>query len=206
MKFTPVTLEGKCVRLEPLSLQHKQGLCDAIRDGELWNLFVTLVPHPDAIDTFFTNAQVALENNEGLAFATIDKATNKVVGSTRFMKANLPNKRVEIGFTFLGTSWQKTHINTEAKLLMLTHAFETMALNRVELLTDFLNTTSRNAILRLGAKEEGILRNHMIMPDGRVRDSVIYSIISNEWAGVKQHLNAKLIAELKPNVKQFLHH
>jgi RimJ/RimL family protein N-acetyltransferase len=133
-----------------------------------------------------------LENNEGLAFATIDKATNKVVGSTRFMKANLANKRVEIGFTFLGTSWQKTHINTEAKLLMLTHAFETMALNRVELLTDFLNTTSRNAILRLGAKEEGILRNHMIMPDGRVRDSVIYSIISNEWAGVKQHLNAKL--------------
>jgi RimJ/RimL family protein N-acetyltransferase len=192
MKFTPVTLEGKCVRLEPLSLQHKQGLCDAIRDGELWNLFVTLVPHPDAIDAFFTNAQVALENNEGLAFATIDKATNKVVGSTRFMKANLANKRVEIGFTFLGTSWQKTHINTEAKLLMLTHAFETMALNRVELLTDFLNTTSRNAILRLGAKEEGILRNHMIMPDGRVRDSVIYSIISNEWAGVKQHLNAKL--------------
>jgi RimJ/RimL family protein N-acetyltransferase len=192
MKFTPVTLEGKCVRLEPLSLQHKQGLCDAIRDGELWNLFVTLVPHPDAIDAFFTNAQVALENNEGLAFATIDKATNKVVGSTRFMKANLPNKRVEIGFTFLGASWQKTHINTEAKLLMLTHAFETMALNRVELLTDFLNTTSRNAILRLGAKEEGILRNHMIMPDGRVRDSVIYSIIRNEWAGVRQHLNAKL--------------
>jgi RimJ/RimL family protein N-acetyltransferase len=192
MKFTPITLEGKCVRLEPLSLQHKQGLCDAIRDGELWNLFVTLVPHPDAIDTFFTNAQITLENNEGLAFATIDKATNNIVGSTRFMKANLPNKRVEIGFTFLGASWQKTHINTEAKLLMLTHAFETMALNRVELLTDFLNTTSRNAILRLGAKEEGILRNHMIMPDGRVRDSVIYSIIRNEWAGVKQHLNAKL--------------
>jgi len=192
MKFTPVTLEGKFVRLEPLSIQHKQGLCDAIRDGELWNLFVTLVPHPNAIDAFFTNAQVALDNNEGLAFATIDKATNTIVGSTRFMKANLPNKRVEIGFTFLGASWQKTHINTEAKLLMLTHAFETMALNRVELLTDFLNTTSRNAILRLGAKEEGILRNHMIMPDGRVRDSVIYSIIRNEWAGVKQHLNAKL--------------
>ena len=192
MKFTPTTLEGKFVRLEPLSIHHKQGLCDAIRDGELWNLYVTLVPHPNAIDEFFANVQIALENNEGLAFATIDKATNKIAGSTRFMKANLPNKRVEIGFTFLGKSWQKTQINTEAKLLMLTHAFETMGLNRVELLTDYLNTTSRNAILRLGAKEEGVLRNHMVMPDGRVRDSVIYSIIKNEWAGVKQHLNAKL--------------
>ena len=192
MKFTPTTLEGNFVRLEPLSIHHKQGLCDAIRNGELWNLFVTIVPHPDAIDAFFANAQITLENNEGMAFATIDKATNKIAGSTRFMKSNLPNKRAEIGFTFLGKSWQKTHINTESKLLMLTHAFETMGLNRVELLTDYLNTTSRNAILRLGAKEEGILRNHMIMPDGRVRDSVIFSIINNEWAGVKQHLNAKL--------------
>jgi RimJ/RimL family protein N-acetyltransferase len=192
MKFTPITLEGKLVRLEPLSIHHKQGLCDAIRDGELWNLFVTLVPHPDAIDTFFANAQTMLENNEGMAFATIDKATNKIAGSTRFMKSNLPNKRAEIGYTFLGKSWQKTHINTESKLLMFTHAFETMGLNRVELLTDYLNTTSRNAILRLGAKEEGILRNHMVMPDGRVRDSVIYSIINSEWAGVKQHLRFKL--------------
>ena len=150
------------------------------------------MPHPDAIDTFFANAQIALENSEGMAFAIIDKATQKIAGSTRFMKANLPNKRVEIGFTFLGKSWQKTQINTEAKLLMLTHAFETMELNRVELLTDYLNTASRNAILRLGAKDEGILRNHMVMPDGRVRDSVIYSIIKNEWPGVKQHLNFKL--------------
>ncbi len=192
MKFTPRILEGKFVRLEPLSIHHKQGLCDAIRDGELWNLFVTIVPHPDAIDAFFANAQTTLENNEGMAFVTIDKATNKIAGSTRFMKSNLPNKRTEIGFSFLGKSWQKTHINTESKLLMLTHAFETMGLNRVEFLTDYLNTTSRNAILRLGAKEEGILRNHMVMADGRVRDSVIYSIINSEWAGIKQHLNFKL--------------
>jgi N-acetyltransferase len=135
---------------------------------------------------------MTLDNNEGLAFAIIDKGTHKIAGSTRFMKANLPNKRAEIGFTFLGKSWQKTRINTEAKLLMLSHAFETMGLNRIELLTDYLNTRSRNAILRLGAKEEGILRNHMVMPDGRVRDSVIYSIINHEWAGVKQHLNFKL--------------
>jgi N-acetyltransferase len=192
MKFTPIILEGNFVRLEPLSESHKQGMCDAIRDGELWNLYVTLVPHPNNIDAFFTNAQMTLDNNEGLAFAIIDKGTHKIAGSTRFMKANLPNKRAEIGFTFLGKSWQKTRINTEAKLLMLSHAFETMGLNRIELLTDYLNTRSRNAILRLGAKEEGILRNHMVMPDGRVRDSVIYSIINHEWAGVKQHLNFKL--------------
>ena len=112
--------------------------------------------------------------------------------STRFMSASLPDKRVEIGYTFLGNSWQQTFINTEAKLLMLTYAFEVMRLNRVELITDYFNTKSRNAILRLGAKEEGILRNHLVMPDGRVRDSVLFSIIQNEWLGVKQHLTHKL--------------
>ena len=192
MKFEEVTLEGRYVRLEPLSAEHEKGLCQAISDGALWNLFVTLVPHVDDIDKFLFNAYSTHESGDGLAFATIDKATNQIAGSTRFMKANLANKRVEIGFTFLGKSFQKTRINTEAKLLMLTHAFETLNLNRVEFLTDYLNNTSRNAILRLGAKEEGILRNHMIMPDGRVRDSVLFSIIKNEWAGVKQNLMYKL--------------
>ncbi len=172
MIFEPVVLRGKHVRLEPLSEKHKDGLCRAISDGELWNLFVTLVPHVNDIDGFFQNAFTAHESGDGLAFATIDEATNKVAGSTRFMKAHLPYKRVEIGFTFLGKSFQRTKINTEAKLLMLTHAFEALSLNRVELLTDYLNTKSRNAILRLGAKQEGVLRNHMVMPDGRVRDSV----------------------------------
>ena len=192
MIFEPVVLKGKHVRLEPLAEKHKDGLCHAISDGELWNLFVTLVPHVNDIDGFFKNAISAHESGDGLAFATIDEATNQVAGSTRFMKANLPYKRVEIGFTFLGKSFQKTKINTEAKLLMLSHAFETLGLNRVELLTDYLNTASRNAILRLGAKQEGILRNHMVMPDGRVRDSVLFSIITNEWPGVKQNLEYKL--------------
>ncbi|ARU58897.1 MAG: GNAT family N-acetyltransferase [Pseudomonadales bacterium] len=110
------------------------------------------------------------------------------------MKANLPNKRVEIGYTFIAKSYQKTKINTEAKLLMLEHAFEVISLNRVELLTDHLNTTSRNAIMRLGAKEEGILRSHMVMPDGRVRDTVIFSITNHEWPGIKQHLTFKLLS------------
>ncbi len=193
MKIEKITLEGEFVRLEPLSIEHKNGLCDAISDGELWDLHVTLVPHIDDINIFISNAQEAFESGDGLVFATIDKEKNKVAGSTRFMKANLDNKRIEIGFTFLGKSWQKTKINTEAKLLMLSHAFETLRLNRVELLTDYLNNTSRQAILRLGAKEEGILRNHMIMPDGRVRDSALYSIIKNEWPGIKQYLEFKLV-------------
>ncbi len=192
MTIEPVTLEGKLVRLEPLSVGHRAGLAEAIYDGELWKLYVTLVPHPDNLDPFIRDAEAANASGDGLAFATIDKKTGRIAGSTRFMKANLPNRRVEIGYTFLGGNWQKTRINTEAKFLMLTHAFEQLELNRVEFLTDYLNHNSRQAILRLGAKEEGILRNHMVMPDGRVRDSVLYSIIINEWPGVRQHLSAKL--------------
>ena len=193
MTFEPVVLEVKYVRLEPLGEQHKEGVCRAISDGELWKIFVTIVPHPDDIDQFLANAKSAHERGEGLAFATIAKDSNgQVAGSTRFMAANLANQRVEIGFTFLGKTWQSSPINTEAKLLMLTHAFETLGLNRVEFMTDYLNTTSRQAILPLGAKEEGVLRNHMVMPNGRVRDSVVFSIIKNEWPGVKQKLEYKL--------------
>ncbi len=192
MELERTVLDGRFVRLEPLSKLHEAGLCDAISDGKLWELFVTLVPTIDQVPQFVENALEAFDSGDGLAFATIDKATGRIAGSTRFMKANLPNKRIEIGYTFLGKSWQRTQINTEAKLLMLTYAFEKLTLNRVELLTDYLNEKSRKAIGRLGAKEEGILRNHMVMPDGRVRDSVIYSIIKNEWVGVKQHLIYKL--------------
>ncbi|MDP6792586.1 MAG: GNAT family protein [Anaerolineales bacterium] len=192
MGIQSVTLEGRFVRIEPLSKVHIEGLCRAISDGELWKLLVAMVPHPDNIDEYLSDAHNAYKTGIGLAFATIDKAANRVAGSTRFMRADLPNTRIEIGFTFLGKTWQKTPINTESKFLMLSHAFETMGLNRVELRTDYLNSTSRRAILRLGAKEEGLLRNHMVMPNGRVRDSVIYSVIRNDWPGVKQHLSSKL--------------
>jgi len=192
MNFEKVTLEGDHVRLEPLSETHRDGLIDAVSDGELWKLFVTLVPRVEGIDVFIANAVEAHSNADGLAFATIDKASGRAVGSTRFMKANLPHKRVEIGFTFIAQSFQRTKINTEAKWLMLSHAFEALSLNRVEFLTDYLNNTSRNAIVRLGAKQEGILHNHMVMPNGRVRDSVLFSITNNEWAGVKQNLSYKL--------------
>jgi RimJ/RimL family protein N-acetyltransferase len=127
-----------------------------------------------------------------LVFATIDKIKNRVVGSTRFMKIDLPNRCLEIDFTFLAQSSQQTKTNTEAKLLMLEHAFCTLNINRVEFLTDYLNSKSKNAILRLGAKQDGILRAHRVMSDGRIRDSAIYSILYSEWEGVKQNLISKL--------------
>ena len=192
VRIDKIVLEGKYVRLEPLMLGHKEQLCDAIRDGELWNLWVTLVPHPDNIDGFFDFANSSYETGFGLTFATIDKKSGKVVGSTRFMRTEFGHKRTEIGYTFLAKSAQKTAINTEAKLLMLTHAFEVLNLNRVEIVTDVLNENSRRAILRLGAKEEGILRSHMVMPDGRVRDSVMHSIVKEEWKEVKRGLETKL--------------
>ncbi|MCH2540360.1 MAG: GNAT family N-acetyltransferase [Anaerolineales bacterium] len=192
MVIESVTLEGNFVRLEPLSKEHREGLCRAILDGELWKLLVASVPHPDNVDEFLNDAHNLYKSGVGLAFAVVDKQANRVAGSTRFMRADVRNKRIEIGFTFLGKTWQRTHINTEAKLLMFSHAFEKMGLNRVEFRADYLNGASRRALLRLGAKEEGILRNHMVMPNGRVRDSVVYSVIRNEWPGVKQHLHSKL--------------
>jgi RimJ/RimL family protein N-acetyltransferase len=195
MKVEKLILEGRRVRLEPLlSRDHAAGLAAAIRDGELWKLPVTVVPHPQELDAFFTAADDAFAAGRELAFATVDKASGAVAGSTRFRCIDVAHKRAEIGFTFLGKSWQRTHVNTEAKYLMLTHAFETWQLNRVELLTDVLNTASRNAIARIGAKQEGVLRSHMVMRDGRIRDSVIFSIVKSEWPGVKAMLEEKLIA------------
>ncbi|MCJ8314757.1 MAG: GNAT family N-acetyltransferase [Saccharospirillaceae bacterium] len=190
--FDNVTLQAKHVRLEPLSFEHKVGICAAIKDGDLNDLFVTTVPNPENIDSFIQNALDMFDKGEGLAFATIDQSSNKVVGSTRFMCASTVHNKTEIGYTFIAKSFQKSAINTQAKLLMLTHVFEILELNRVEFLTDFLNNTSRNAILRLGAKQEGILRNDRVMSNGRIRDSVMFSIIKNEWSGIKQNLEFKL--------------
>jgi RimJ/RimL family protein N-acetyltransferase len=188
------TLEGQFVKLEPLNMQHCAGMQAAIADGELWKLHVTLVPQMDAVLQFITHAHDAFVKGSELAFATIDKASGRIAGSTRFMRLEFAHRRGEIGFTFLAKTFQRTRINTEAKLLMLTHAFEQWGFNRVELLTDVLNDSSRNAISRLGAQQEGILRNHMVMRDGRVRDSALYSIIGSEWPAVKQNLLARLNA------------
>jgi len=192
MKIEKLVLEGSNVRLEPLCSSHLPGMAKAIEDGNLWEIPVTFVPHPNDLTGFLSQAEAAFSQGKELAFATIDVKSGTIVGSSRFRCIEAVHRRVEIGFTFLAASSQRTHVNTEAKYLMLRHAFEAWGCNRVELLTDERNSKSRNAIQRIGAKEEGILRSHMVMRDGHVRNSVMYSIISSEWHQVKSALEAKL--------------
>lgn len=191
-RLEKVRLDGARVALEPLGQQHLEGLASAVEDGRLWEIPVTFVPHPQDLAAFVEQAEAAFRDGREHAFAIIDKASGKIAGSTRFRCIDFGHQRAEIGFTFLGQSWQRSHINTEAKYLMLKHAFESWDLNRVELLTDVLNSKSRAAIARIGAKEEGILRNHMVMRDGRLRDSVIFSIVKAEWPEVAVRLAQKI--------------
>lgn len=193
MLISPLTLSGRRVRLEPLSrARHETGMAAAIADGELWALPVTFVPHPRDLAGFFSAADAALAIGRELAFATVDVASDTVVGSTRFRCIEAAHRRVEIGFTFIARSWQRTHINTEAKYLMLQHAFEHWACNRVELLTDARNLASRQAIVRIGAQEEGILRSHMVMRDGFIRDSVMHAITRQDWPMARARLEERL--------------
>jgi len=192
MLITPVTLSGQYVRLEPLTMDHAQALNEAAADGELWNSTVTIVPTSSAVTEYIDAALKGLANGRELPFVIVNTALNRIVGTTRFYEIEQQDRRAAIGYTWLAASAQRTQINTEAKLLLLTHAFEYWRCVRVELITDVLNEQSRNAILRLGAKQEGILRRHMIMPNGRVRDSVVFSIIDSEWPDVKVRLMGKL--------------
>ncbi|KOV16895.1 MULTISPECIES: GNAT family N-acetyltransferase [Streptomyces] len=186
-------LLGEKVRLEPLAHRHHDGLCEAVRDGSLWELPVTIVPHPDGIRAFIEDALAARAAGTQIPYATVDPATGAVVGSTRLMAISAQFRRLEIGFTFLGASRQGTGLNTEAKLLMLTHAFEDLGMNRVELLTDVRNARSRAAIAGLGATQEGVLRHHMVMRDGHIRDTAVYSIIRPEWPHAKALLTDRLL-------------
>jgi RimJ/RimL family protein N-acetyltransferase len=192
MQVTPITLAGQHVRLEPLTTSHAGALVAAAADGELWNSTVTLIPSEANVDEYIGAALKGQASGRELPFVIINQSTGTVVGTTRFYDIEPNDRRVAIGYTWLSRSAQRTAINTEAKLLLLTHAFESWHCIRVELITDFLNEQSRAAILRLGAKEEGVLRSHMIMPGGRVRDSVCFSIIDKEWPEVKDRLLQKL--------------
>ncbi|MFD8884444.1 GNAT family N-acetyltransferase [Streptomyces erythrochromogenes] len=187
-------LVGERVLLEPLAHRHHDGLCEAIRDGKLWELPVTTVPQPDEVHGFIDDALAARAAGTQIPYATVDAATGRIAGSTRLMAINTPCRRLEIGFTFLGASWQGTGVNTEAKLLMLQHAFEAMGMNRVELLTDVRNARSRAAIAALGATHEGVLRHHMVMRDGWIRDTAVYSITRPEWPDAKRQLTARIAA------------
>lgn len=192
MQVSPVTLVGQYVRLEPLSIAHSRTLVAAAADGELWNSTVTLIPSHANVDEYIDAALNGQASGRELPFVIINQSTGMVVGTTRFYDIEPQDRRVAIGYTWLSRSAQRTAVNTEAKLLLLGHAFERWHCIRVELITDFLNEQSRTAILRLGAKEEGVLRSHMIMPGGRVRDSVCFSIIDKEWPEVKDRLLHKL--------------
>jgi len=176
---------GACVTLEPLSNRHLNGLSNVLQKGDLWKMEETVIPHPDKLNAFLLDANTAFLKGEELVFAIIDTTKHRIAGCTRFRSISIAHKKAVIGPTFIGIDFQRTHVNTEAKYLMLCHAFETWQLNRIELICDVLNIRSRNAIKRLGAKEEGIIRNDQIMPNGRVRDSVIHSIIQDDWPNVK---------------------
>jgi N-acetyltransferase len=189
---SPVTLTGEVVELVPLSREHHDGLCDAVRPGELWTLKVTRVPAPEKMRAAIEEALEAQTRGEALPFTIIHRATGKVAGWTRFGNIRRHDNGVEIGWTWVGQLWQRTAVNTETKCLLLEHAFERLGCYRVEFKTDLLNLNSQRAIERLGAVKEGVFRKHMLMPDGRIRDSVYYSIIDDDWPRTKARLQERL--------------
>ena len=194
MDLTPRPLEGPTIRLEPLGLEHLDGLCEAGLDPELWRLTVTQVHDRADMERYVRTALDEQRAGTALPFATVLRESGRVIGSTRFGNASPPHRRVEIGWTWLSPAWQRTGANTEAKYLMLRHAFERWGCIRVEFKTSALNRRSRAAILRIGAREEGILRHHMINDDGSLRDSVFFSLLAEEWPEAKRRLEGMLAA------------
>ena len=192
MNLTPVTLHGSFVRLEPLSPDHVDGLWSVGTDPEIWRWTTAQPANREEMTRYVSTALDWQAAGTALPFATVLRSENRVIGSTRFANADLANRRVEIGWTWLAPAWQRTAANTEAKFLMLRHAFETLGCIRVEFKTDRLNEKSRRALAGIGAKEEGTLRSHMIVTDGRIRDSVYFSVIAPEWPEVRRALETRL--------------
>jgi RimJ/RimL family protein N-acetyltransferase len=192
MQIAPVVLEGRHVRLEPMALHHLDALCEIGLDEDIWRWIPFQIRTRDDMLGYIKTALQLQADGTALPFATLERGTDRVAGSTRYMNIDKPNRHVEIGSTWIGRPWQRTAVNTEAKYLMLRHAFEQLGCHRVELKTDVLNDRSRNAILRIGAKHEGVFRKHVVCDSGRVRDSAWFSIIDTEWPEVKAALELKL--------------
>jgi N-acetyltransferase len=192
MKVEPVELQGSYVRLEPLSRTHLAGLCEVGLEEELWRWIPDPVRTPEQMAAYVEAALKDQESGMALPFAQVEKATGRVIGSTRYANIERTYHRVEIGWTWVASKWQRTAVNTESKYLLLRHAFERLGCMRVELKTDSLNAKSRAAILRIGAKEEGLFRNHMITSSGRIRHTVYFSVVDSEWPEVKVQLEHKL--------------
>jgi N-acetyltransferase len=193
---TATTLEGARIRLEPLTEAHHAALCAVGLDAELWRWSPKPVLTAADMAAYIAVALAERRAGRAVPFAIIDKATGQAIGSTRYGAIEPTHRRVEIGWTWLGRSWQRTGANTEAKYLLLQHAFETLGCIRVELKTDALNERSRAAIRRIGAREEGTLRSHMITASGRIRDTVYHSILDAEWPAVKKALESRLDLEI----------
>lgn len=188
----PITLEGQSVRLEPLGMEHLKDLQIAAADGNLWDLWFTAVPKTEDTASYIQTTLDKQSIGDQLPFAVIDLNTNKAIGSTRFCNIDHQNKRLEIGYTWYAKSYQRTSVNTQCKLLLLEHVFETLKCIAVEFRTNWHNHASRNAIARLGAKQDGVLRQHQRQADGAYRDTVVFSILNSEWKAVKKHLELNL--------------
>jgi RimJ/RimL family protein N-acetyltransferase len=193
LTIEPTTLEGRYIVLRPPSIDDRDGLSIAAIDGEIWNNRFSQFPNLNEIEKYIQEMLDLSSKGSILPFVTIHKASNTIVGTTRYLNIDYENHRLEIGHTWIAKSWRKTYVNTEAKFLMLQYAFEKLACIAVEIRTDVLNIVSRQAIQRLGAKQDGILRHHKIMRDGRIRDTVCYSIIKPEWKQAKENLMKKLM-------------
>lgn len=187
----PTTLEGPHARLEPLSRDHKDGLVEAVKDGELWKLWYTSIPAPETMDAEIAR-RLGLQTAGSMLPFTVKDAGGRIAGMTTYMNVDAANRRVEIGSTWYAQRVQRTPLNTQCKLLLLTHAFEKLNSIAVEFRTHFFNHQSRRGIERLGAKQDGILRSHQVAPNGTLRDTVVYSIIASEWLTVKAHLTYQL--------------
>ncbi len=185
-------MEGAVARLEPLTLDHVAGLTEVGLDAEIWRWTLSAVTTPGEMRTLVESALAAAAAGTEVPFVTVEVATGRVIGSTRFLSIDAQHRRVEIGYTWVAPPWQRTALNTEAKLLMLRHAFDTLGALRVEFKTDSLNERSRAALAGIGATEEGTLRNHMVTDTGRRRHSVYFSVIEEEWPRVRMHLEARL--------------
>jgi N-acetyltransferase len=188
----PVTLRGRFATLEPLAAGHAPALARAAADGEIWRLWYTSIAPPDRMDEYVAAALDMRERHDAMPFVVRDSASGDVVGCTRYFNVDTRNRRVEIGHTWYAKRAQRTPVNTECKLMLLAHAFDVLGCIAVEFRTHWFNHASRAAIARLGAKQDGVLRNHQLMPDGAKRDTVVFSIIDNEWPAVRAHLRFEL--------------
>jgi RimJ/RimL family protein N-acetyltransferase len=198
IELRPLSLARDGIQLEPMTTAHADGIAVAAADGELWNLWYTSVPEPIGVAKYIADALAGQQNGTMLPWVVRDIASGAIIGSTRYHDVMVASDRVEIGYTWYGASWQRTHVNTLCKLLLFTHAFDTVGCKVVGLRTDNFNFASQRAIEALGARKDGVIRHHMTRRDGTARDTVIYSVLATEWRDIRRHLELRLARHREP--------